>query len=118
MQNRNAIIDGRRDRLQYKFWMFSTLGSAGVAVLLFPYLTYLVMRMRSVRNSATKLGIGSMVQLFGLFGSLSAATNLEKVERHVLEVYVVDYLIGRNQLVYIDAMKSSNREQLEHFKEQ
>lgn len=108
MKQPNQIIDGKKDRLRYKFWMFATLGSAGTGVLLFPYLTYLVMRIRQVRNGATKLGIGMSLQLFAIAFSFRSAAYLEQAERHILEQYVVGYLINPGQLVYIDAMKQSN----------
>jgi glucose uptake protein GlcU len=98
--------------------MYATMGAAGTGIVLFPYLTWVVMRMRRVRDrNGTKLAIGTMVQFFAFAASFKCAAKLEQTERTILEQYVSPYLISGGQLVYIDAMKSSNHKQLEHLKE-
>lgn len=62
MQNRSKIIDGKKDLVRYNFWMYACMATAGTAIALFPYLTWVVMRMRRVRDRyGTKLAIGTMV---------------------------------------------------------
>lgn len=88
--------------------MYSTVGFAGVGVAIMPYLMYTIHRLRKIKNSQQKLAFGVGTQILCIACSLMTAKKLEEIEHKCIERYLVDYLVYGNQLVYIEAMKSTN----------
>jgi hypothetical protein len=102
LQNHDHILDPK-DKIQYKFW-YRSVGALGmISMATFPYIVYLTIRLKKVKNFSNKLAISTMVQFGTLMMLIQAGKNFEVNEKKYVEKYLSN--LGIDELKSFDANK-------------
>ena len=86
LQEHDRILEPK-DKVTYKFWYRSVGGLGMLTMATFPYIVYLTIRLRKVKNFSNKLAISGMVQFASIMMLIKAGHKFEEYEKSFIGKY-------------------------------
>ena len=103
LQQHDQILDSA-DKITYKFWYRSVGGLGMLTMASFPYILYLTLRLKKVKNFSNKLAVSTMIQFSSLLMLIKAGHKFEEHEKSFVQKYfaglTIDHLKNFDVRIY------------------